>query len=402
MLRFKRKIIFAASLIILGACSNMNHKQNNNSLNKDKTNIIQSNIENTRENITTPNSQNEHNSNSVVKKIRGEYKLPNNTPAFIADFIKNNPEIGQPDKIAELLMQQTSNEQVIKLISPASQPLRKNWLVYRSKFVEPMRIKAGVNFWKENSALLKKIEEEFKVDAHIIVGIIGVDSIFGRNMGNFDVLNTLYTLSFYYPNTPNKKEREQMFQKQLASYIVWNQSNNSDNSNIAINSSNYNHTGSFAGAMGMPQFMPISIQKYAIDYDKDGIINLSSSIPDVLASVANFLKQHGWKAGEKVILDVNKTPENIALLKANATGKPKPALTFKDLPSLNFNYTNYGLSADTKILVVDLPSGSDIEYKIGLENFYVLTRYNQSFFYALSVYELGNSMGSMSLVNSSN
>jgi membrane-bound lytic murein transglycosylase B len=307
------------------------------------------------------------------------------------DFIKNNVEIDNPEAVATLLMQQEANQQVVKLVSPASQPLRKNWLVYKSKFIEPTRIKSGVNFWNQNSELLAKVENEFQVDASVIVGIIGVESIFGKHMGNFNVLNTLYTLAFYYPDTPNKQAREQMFQKQLANYIVWTQSNQANM---------YTHIGSFAGAMGMPQFMPESIQKYAIDYDNDGTINLSTSIPDVVASVANFLKQHGWKSGEKVILDVDKTPENIALLKANATGKPKPSLTFQDLPSLNFNYANNGLNPDTKLLVVDLPSGSDVDYKIGLENFYVLTRYNQSFFYALSVYELGKSIADARSSNS--
>ncbi len=388
------------SLAFIVSCSSTNNMQTNDKTaydmnikdtkNNNQKDIIESVNKTEVKNCDVSLGCTENANTDNKPKNKTNYKLPENTPFFIADFIKNNPELDNPEQIVNLLTQQTPNDQVIKLISPATQPLRKNWLVYRSKFVEPVRIKSGISFWNQNIDLLKKVEQEFKVDASIIVGIIGVESIFGRQMGNFNVLNTLYTLSFYYPETYNKKDREKMFQKQLVSYINWSQTSKNNQ---------YNHIGSFAGAMGMPQFMPESIQKYAVDYDKDGIINLTSSVPDVVASVANFLKQHGWKYGEKVILNVDQTSENVALLKANATGKPKPSLKFEDLPSLNLNYANHGLKPDTKMLVVDLPSGNDIEYKIGLENFYVLTRYNQSFFYALSVYELGKAISDAESAN---
>jgi membrane-bound lytic murein transglycosylase B len=264
---------------------------------------------------------------------------------------------------------------------PAKEVSRKNWQVYRSKFIEPIRIKAGQEFIANNKALLDKVQTEYGVDSSIIAAIIGVESIYGRYIGNFNVLNTLYTLAFYYPDTPNKTAREIMFQKQLAEYIIWAQDQGS-----------FNHYGSYAGAMGMPQFMPESIRQYAVDYDKDGQIDLINSIPDVVASVANFLKKHGWRQGERIVLDVEPSYENIALLKANATGKPQANLTFSDLPSLKFDYKAIGLAINTPLLVIDLPSGNDVEYKLGLYNFYVLTRYNQSFFYALSVYELANAI----------
>ncbi len=317
-----------------------------------------------------------------------------NAPFFVQEFLKKTPSIKYPEEVAQILAQQQVNNEVLRLIKPPTQTLRRNWLVYRSRFIEPIRIQAGVQFWHTHRDLLRRVEQEFGVDTSVIVGIIGVESIFGRYTGNFNVLNTLYTLAFYYPEVHNKKVRETMFQKQLADYIVWVQSTQTPYTpkNYYASMSAYNHLGSFAGAMGMPQFMPESVRKYAIDYDKDGVINLTTSVADITASVANFLKQHGWRTNENIILPVAGTPENIALLKANATGKPQPTMQLKDLPSLNIDYAAYRVNADTPFLVVDLPSGNDIAYTLGLYNFYVLTRYNQSFFYALSVHELGQAI----------
>jgi len=363
--------------LLYGCASNVDLKQEG----------IAQKIEKTKQkHANTPISAISNNNTELNKEINTEnnYLYTSNTeiPLFINDFIKVNPKIKNPAYIAKILAQQVPNQTSIKLMMPAKEVSRKNWQVYRSKFIEPIRIKAGQEFMANNKVLLDKVQNEYGVDAFIIAAIIGVESIYGRYVGNFNVLNTLYTLAFYYPDTPNKISREIMFQKQLANYIIWAQEQGN----------NFNHYGSYAGAMGMPQFMPESIRQYAIDYDKDGIINLTGSIPDVVASVANFLKKHGWKTGEKVVLDIEPSYENIALLKANATGKPQANLTFNDLPSLNFDYKAIGLASNTPLLVIDLPSAYDVEYKLGLYNFYVLTRYNQSFFYALSVYELANAI----------
>jgi membrane-bound lytic murein transglycosylase B len=384
MNNIKTTLAIAAS-ILLSACSSTMQNQQNAQLpiNQIPMPPITPPISSSNNSFNNSNLNNISSTAVLPSKIRGSYTLPQNTPLFIIDFIKKYPQIEQAVEAAQILQQQKVNQEVIKLVSPSTQPLRKNWLVYRSKFIEPIRINAGVRFWRENSQLLDNVSSEFGVDPAAIVGIIGVESIYGRQMGNFNVLNTLYSLSFYYPESANKLKRENMFQQQLADYLAW-----------AGTQNNYSHLGSYAGALGMPQFMPQSLLKYAVDYDKDGKINLSSSIPDVVASVANFLKQHGWKTGENVVLDVAPTTANISILKSNATGKPQATQSLKNLSGLEFNAQMYGINQDTPLLVVDLPVGNDVAYKLGMHNFYVLTRYNQSFFYALSVYELGKTIQS--------
>jgi membrane-bound lytic murein transglycosylase B len=392
-------------LMLNGCSSNPINAGNTNSIITQLTNLPAAQIPSVKEVTLTQATSNPSNSNinNIPQNITIPYAaipevqkntINTNVPFFVQEFIKNNPSIKYPQEVAQALAQQQVNDEVIRLIKPAAQVLRRNWLVYRSRFIEPIRIKAGIQFWQTHRELLSRVEQEFGVDAAAIVGIIGVESIFGRYTGNFNVFNTLYTLAFYYPDTPNKKARETMFQKQLADYILWVQSMQPPYApaNYYASMGAYNHIGSFAGAMGMPQFMPESVRLYAVDYDKDGVINLTSSIPDIVASVANFLKQHGWRTNENVMLPVADTPENMALLKANATGKPQPNMHLKDLPSLNIDYAAYRVNGDTPFVVVDLPSGNDVVYTLGLYNFYVLTRYNQSFFYALSVHELGQAI----------
>jgi hypothetical protein len=214
MLLLKLKFFPLLSLAFIISCSPTNNTANNNASFNNLNNMQSENQKKLNEKKITNTDLSKCDTDfNCNNQYTTNYKIPENIPFFIKDFIKNNPEINNPEQAVNLLIRQSPNEEAIKLVSPALQPLRKNWLVYRSKFIEPVRIKAGIDFWHDNKELLKKVEEEFKVEAHIIIGIIGVESVFGRHMGNFNVLNTLYTLSFYYPETPNKKDREKMFQK---------------------------------------------------------------------------------------------------------------------------------------------------------------------------------------------
>ncbi|HVE11626.1 MAG TPA: lytic murein transglycosylase B, partial [Paraburkholderia sp.] len=273
----------------------------------------------------------------------------------------------------------------VKLVTPSTSPTVKNWRAYQARFLDPVRINAGVEFWRENEATLQRAYQEFGVPPEVIVGIIGVETIYGRYMGNFRVLDALTTLTFDYPDTPNRADREATFRKNLADYLVWTRDSQIDPTSVL---------GSYTGAIGIPQFLPSSIVQYAVDYDGDGKIDLRTSQADAIGSVANYLKQNGWENGRPVVWNIASDPGSLGIAQAAANGQPEPHWSLEQLlragmlmnePSLNVT-----AEAGTPVTVVDLPSPArPTEYVLGLKNFYVLTRYNRSFFYALAVYQLG-------------
>ena len=275
----------------------------------------------------------------------------------------------------------------VKLVtpSPSTSPSVKNWRVYQSRFLDPIRINAGVRFWRNNRATLQRAYEEFGVPPEVIVGILGVETIYGRFMGNFRVLDALTTLAFDYPNTPNRADREQTFRKNLEDYLVWTRDSQIDPSSVL---------GSYTGAIGIPQFLPSSIVQYAISYDGNKQIDLRNSQADAIGSVANYLKQNGWENGRPVVWNIGSDVGSQGIAQAGADGQPEPHWPLEQLLRAGMQIDQPGLDmnaeAGTPVTIVDLPTpGMPTEYKLGLKNFYVLTRYNRSFFYALSVYQLG-------------
>ncbi|MEW6341767.1 MAG: lytic murein transglycosylase B [Paraburkholderia sp.] len=273
----------------------------------------------------------------------------------------------------------------VKLVTPSPTPSIKNWRAYQSRFLDPIRINAGVRFWRNNQATLQRAYEEFGVPPEVIVGIIGVETIYGRFMGNFRVLDALTTLAFDYPNTPNRADREQTFRKNLEDYLVWTRDSQIDPTTVL---------GSYTGAIGIPQFLPSSIVQYAISYDGNKQIDLRTSQADAIGSVANYLKQNGWENGRPVVWDISPDPGSQGIAQAGADGQPEPHWPLEQLTRAGLLVSEPGLDmaaeAGTPVTIVDLPSpGLPTEYKLGLKNFYVLTRYNRSFFYALAVYQLG-------------
>ena len=163
------------------------------------------------------------------------------------------------DNVEALFADYKANAQVIRLMEPAAQSFKRSWAVYRKRFIEPKRIAAGVDFWNENQKALERAGQRFGVPAHVIVGIIGVETIYGRNTGNFQVLEALATLSFDYPR------RAAYFAKELEHFLLWTKDQGIDPKPVR---------GSFAGAIGLPQFMPGSIRRHAVDFDGDGRIGL--------------------------------------------------------------------------------------------------------------------------------
>ncbi|WP_175690004.1 lytic murein transglycosylase B [Burkholderia anthina] len=276
----------------------------------------------------------------------------------------------------------------VKLVRPAPTPSIKNWRVYRSRFIEPIRINAGVKFWKANQATLQRASEQFGVPPEVIVGIIGVETIYGRYMGNFRVLDALTTLTFDYPDTPNRESRQATFRKNLEDFLVWTRDNQLDPTTVL---------GSYTGAIGIPQFLPSSIREYAVDFDGAGHVDLRSSPADAIGSVANYLRQHGWETDRPVVWRITPDTGSLGIAQAAADGQPEPHWALEQLlragMTLNEPMVNITTEAGTPVTVVDLPSpGRATEYMLGLKNFYVLTRYNRSFFYALAVYQLGEAV----------
>ena len=280
-----------------------------------------------------------------------------------------------------------------KLVMPPPPGFQKNWKVYRSRFVEPRRLAAGQKFWKEHRTFIEKTAKETGVPAEIIVAIIGVETIYGRHMGNFSVKDTLTTLGFDYPDTPNKVARETLFKNQLEDLILlcWSE----DKKERAFQNC-LNQKGSYAGAIGLPQFMPGSIRRFATDGDRDGKIDLRNSPEDAIASVGQFLKMHGWVKDEPIYLNIQTDSETMVTAKNLADGEPKAKLQVGQLIK-NGLLKETDLPSNTPSLIVDLPSpnssgGTDVHYVIGLRNFLVICDYNRSFFYAQSVAEFAEAL----------
>lgn len=271
----------------------------------------------------------------------------------------------------------------VQLVKPAPPGKPKNWQAYSARFIEPIRIRAGVRFWEENAEALKRAEAAYGVPAEIIVGIIGIETIYGRDTGRFRVLDSLTTLAFAYPAAPNQAARQAFFRDELASTLVLARERGYDPFSLL---------GSFAGAVGLPQFMPSNILKYGVDFDNDGRVDLRGSSVDAIGSVANFLIQHGWNAGHRgptaYAADVSPTRawEPLLGLGLEATLKPEAlraagVVTSTPLPAENL----YGL--------IDLQNGAEpTEYWVANDNFYAITKYNRSYFYAMSVVDLGRAV----------
>ena len=267
---------------------------------------------------------------------------------------------------------------VARLIMPPPAGTAKNWNAYRSRFVEPIRTRAGVAFWNANEAWLRMAEERFGVPAEIIVGIVGVETIYGQQMGGFRVIDALATLAFDFP--AGRRDRSGFFRDELENYLVLCRQE-------GVNPLDWK--GSYAGAIGMPQFMPSSILNHAIDFDGDGHIDLHRNPADVIGSVANFLVNHGWQRGMPTHFDVAvpvETTERAVLLAPDIL----PTFTPQEFTERGALLPDAAAAHAGKLALVELQNGDAApSYLAGTENFYAITRYNWSSYYATAVIELG-------------
>ena len=258
------------------------------------------------------------------------------------------------------------NETIIQRISKPSEAMP--WYKYRKIFLKQPRIKAGVEFWQDHDETLAKVEQEMGIPAAIIVAIIGVETQYGQHTGKFRVIDALSTLAFAYP------PRSQFFSKELREFLLLCRDGQIDP---------LTPTGSYAGAMGMPQFMPSSYTSYAIDFDRDNQRDIWHNPDDVIASVGQYFAKHGWKKGQPVAFHLCD--------KIHKTVKTEPSLK-EDLSLIKCNSENPNISKPllstkkAKIIAFEQENGEEIW--AALENFYVITRYNHSPLYAMAVYQL--------------
>jgi membrane-bound lytic murein transglycosylase B len=271
---------------------------------------------------------------------------------------------------------------VAKFIMPPPAGTAKNWAAYRSRFVEPIRIRAGLAFWREHEKWLVRAQAMYGVPAEIVVGVIGVESIYGRQMGNFRVIDALATLSFDFPT--GRKDRSAFFRDELEQLFVMSHSERLDP--LAPK-------GSYAGAMGMGQFMPSSWNKYAVDFDGDGHIDMNTSAADVIGSVAHFLAESGWQRDRPTRFAVEPpvdTSDRATLLGPDIL----PTFTVQQFGERGAVLEERAAGYEGKLALVELQNGAAApSFIAGTENFYAVTRYNWSSYYALAVIELGESIG---------
>lgn len=280
----------------------------------------------------------------------------------------------QADELLAQFAQTRPNQRVLQLIEPPKSPLQRSWERYRPRFLNEQRINGGVRFWQENQAALSRAREAFGVPEEIIVAIIGVETLYGGNTGGFSVFEALSTLAFNYPR------RADFFRTELEQFLLLARENNTDPLSIK---------GSFAGAIGIPQFMPGSQRRYAVDFDGDQQVDLSNSVTDAIGSVGRFLEQHGWQAGQPIAVRAYPAQEPAReLLEAGI----RPSLKISDLASQGIIVRS---DAQADVALIDLVSPNrETEYWLGFENFYVITRYNRSSFYAMSVFQLAEEIRS--------
>jgi len=270
---------------------------------------------------------------------------------------------------------------VARLIMPPPAGTAKNWAAYRRRFVEPLRIRAGLAFWADNERWLQLAEERWGVPPAIVVGIVGVETIYGQQTGGFRVLDALATLSFDFPT--GRRDRTPFFRSELESFLVWCQREGLDPTQPL---------GSYAGAMGLPQFMPSSILRFGIDFDEDGHVDLHGSTADVIGSVAHYLAQFGWERDAPTHFGVAAPVEvrDRALLLVHDI---LPSFGRDEFAERGALLDEAGRTWDGKLALVELGNGDAApSYVAGTANFYAITRYNWSSYYAMAVIELGEAV----------
>lgn len=262
-----------------------------------------------------------------------------------------------------------------KIIESMEKPYeKKTWDIYRALFLTEQRVQKGIEFWNKNQDALSHIEKKYGVPPEIIVAIIGVETMYGEHQGTYRVLDALTTLAFYYP------KRSEFFTKELGEFLLLCREQQ-----VAADA----YVGSYAGAMGKPQFMPSSYRFYAVDFKGKGTRDLMNNDQDVVASVANYFHKHGWKNGKSIIEPV---AVNGFKYKQLTTNTRTPDYTMKDLLRMGVKPGKPITDMSQKVGLIELTTPNGQEYWMAHPNFYVITHYNTSPQYALVVYLLSQQL----------
>ena len=262
---------------------------------------------------------------------------------------------------------------VVKAMTPPDSPAERSWERYRASFVNQRRIERGFDFMLEYAAALRRAHAQYGVPEHIVAAIIGVETIYGQNTGRYRVIDALTTLAFDYPR------RAVYFRGELEQYLLLAREQQIPYDSVL---------GSYAGAIGLPQFMPTNVRKLAVDFDGDGKVDLRDSVVDAIGSVAYYLSVHGWKSGAPVASQIVFDDE----VPAEWLQSIRPVMTRDDIRQVGFT-TPTPLDHAHSFAVIPLETPEQPpEFWLGFENFYVITRYNRSTFYAMSVLQLAQAL----------
>jgi membrane-bound lytic murein transglycosylase B len=290
--------------------------------------------------------------------------------AFIDEMVAKH----QFDKqqLQQIFQQVEVKDSILKAIArPAEKS--KPWYEYRKIFLTQSRINGGAAFWEQHKESLDRAEKEFGVPAEIIVAILGVETRYGGNVGGYRVIDALSTLAFRYP------PRSPFFRSELENFLILTR----EEDKAALEP-----VGSYAGAMGLGQFMPSSYRAYAVDFDHDGHRDIWTNPDDAIGSIANYLKRHGWVAGQSI---VHRTSLAGSLPQALIDKGMKPSISRAELGQASVSLENLPAGNDP-LALIDFTQEDGQEYWLARQNFYAITRYNHSTMYAMAVYQLGEAI----------
>lgn len=271
-------------------------------------------------------------------------------------------------QLTELFRNVTLQPQIIESMNKPYE--KKNWDVYKQLFLTQQRVDGGVQFWQDNQQLLAQAEKQYGVPAHVIVAILGVETLYGKNQGNYRVIDALSTLAFNYP------KRATFFSKELAEFLLLCREHKV---------SPLQYMGSYAGAMGKPQFMPSSYRYYAVNFSGNGKKDLMNDNEAVIASIANYFHKHGWHGDQTV---AQPAIVNGDAYKSINTSNKNAEYHFNQLKLAGVKIASSLVKPETKVGLIELTTERGSEFWLTYPNFYVITRYNTSPQYALAVYLL--------------
>lgn len=285
--------------------------------------------------------------------------------AFITEMVSEH----KFDKVelGSLFTEARLHQNIIDAISRPAES--KPWYDYRPIFVNRERVRGGVMFWEEHAKIVDDVVATYQVAPEVLIAIVGVETRYGKHKGNYPIIDSLSTLAFAYP------PRAKFFRSELKHYLLMTREEKFDPLSLK---------GSYAGAMGMPQFISSSFRSYAVDFDKDGKRDLWDNVADVLGSIGNYFKRHGWKTGEPV---AHKVEVSGLKYQSMIDESMKPRYTVEELRLAGVALPN-NLPPDLKGCLIELENGDGVEHWAVWNNFYVISRYNHSALYSMAVHQL--------------